>query len=220
MQSRQADVKSNPISVNQAVKFAWSAFKRRYGLFVAILLTTFGAWVALEVVVIAGKQLGIWLWVAAHLAFLVFFAEIEAGLLKAVLALYDGEEPTFADTFTHFALGLRLLVGQILYLLMVAVGLMLFIIPGVYLGVRYALFGFCLVTDEVNLRGSWQQSAILSSGTKMTLLAILVSLLAFNVLGAIFLGIGLFVTAPLSILVMTAVYRQLRRTEQVARIAR
>lgn len=203
-------VNRNPISIGQAVDFASSAFKKRFGLFTAILLTIFGAWVALEIVVIAGQQFGIVVWGVAHLAFLVFFAGIEVGLLHIGLALYAGGEPTFADTFRHLALGPKFLAGQTIYLLMVLVGLALLVVPGIYLGVRYALFGFSMVTSEADLTHSFRQSAILSTGTKTYLLAILVALLIFNVLGVSLLGLGLFVTVPLSVLMMTAVYQQLR----------
>ena len=80
-----------------------------------------------------------------HLAFLIFVAGIEVGFLQICLALYDGGEPTFADTFTPLALGPKCLAGQMLYLLMVVIGLLLLVVPGVYLSVRYALFGFCMV---------------------------------------------------------------------------
>jgi hypothetical protein len=204
-------VNRNPISISQAVIFAWPAFKKRYVLFATVLLTIFGAWAALEIVVIAGQRFGILLWAVAHLAFLIFFAGIEVGFLQICLALYDGRDPTFADAFMHIALGPKLLAGQMLYLLMVAVGLVLLVVPGVYLGVRYALFGFCMAAGDANLIRSFQQSAILTTGTETYLLAIFVALLVFNALGASLLGLGLFITVPLSVLTMTAVYRQLSR---------
>ena len=199
----------NPISVGQAVNFAWSIFKKRYGLFAAILLTVFGAWVALEIVVIAGQRFGIFLWAVAHLAFFIFVAGIQVGFLQICLDLYDGREPTFADTFGHLALGPRFLAGQVIYLLIVMIGLVLLVVPGIYLGALYALFVFCMVSGEADLRHNFQQSAILSAGTKTYLFAIFVALLVLNLLGACLLGLGLFVTVPLSVLIMTAVYRQL-----------
>jgi uncharacterized membrane protein len=202
-------VKRMSLSIRQAFNFAWPIFKKRFGLFTAVLLTIFGAWVALEIVVIAGQRFGILLWAAAHLAFLVFVAGLEVGFLQICLALGDGREPTFADTFTHLALGPKFLAGQILYLFMVVIGLLLLIVPGVYFSLRYALFGFCMAAGETTLVRSFQQSAILSAGTKIYLLWILVALLAFNSVGACLLGLGLFITVPLSVLMMTAVYRQL-----------
>jgi hypothetical protein len=202
-------VKDNPISVGQAFNFAWPIFKKRFGLFTAVLLTIFGAWVALEIVVIAVQRFGILLWALMHLAFLIFVAGVEVGFLRICLALYEGGEPTFADTFKHLAMGPKFLAGQMLYLLMVAIGLLLLVFPGVYLSVRYGLFGFFMAAGETNLMRTFQQSAILSVGTKAYLLWIFVALLVCNALGASLLGLGLFITVPLSVLMMTAIYRKL-----------
>lgn len=199
----------SPISIRQAFNFAWPIFKKRFALFTAVLLTIFGAWVALEIVVIAGQRFGILLWIVMHLAFLIFVAGLEVGLLQVCLALYDGEEPTFADSFAHLALGPKFLAGQTLYLLAALIGLLLLVVPGVYLGVRYALFGFCMAAGETNLVRSFQQSAILSTGEQGYLLRVLFVLFVLNVVGASLLGLGLFITVPLSLLMMTAVYRKL-----------
>lgn len=120
-----------------------------------------------------------------------------------------GESRYFGDTFSHLSLGPKFLVGQLLYLLMVLIGLPLLVVPGVYLGARYALFGFCMAAGETNLIRSFQQSAILSTGKKTYLLRIFLALLVLNVLGTCLLGLGLIITVPLSVLMMTAVYRQL-----------
>jgi hypothetical protein len=58
-------VKRIPISIRQAFNFAWPIFNKRFGLFTAVLLTVFGAWVALEIVVITGQRFGILLWAGA-----------------------------------------------------------------------------------------------------------------------------------------------------------
>jgi hypothetical protein len=55
----------------------------------------------------------------------------------------------------------------------------------------------------------FQQSAILAKSATFGLLRILVALLVLNLLGAGLLALGLFITVPLSVLVMTDTYRQL-----------
>ncbi|HEV7218860.1 MAG: hypothetical protein ACHP8A_18735 [Terriglobales bacterium] len=199
----------DPISICQAFNFAWPVFKKRFGFFTSVLLTIFGAWVVLEIIVILGQRFGILLWAMAHLAFVIFVAGVELGFLHACLTLYDQGQPTFADIFSYLALGPKFLAGQILYLLMVLVGLLLLVVPGAYLSVRYSLFGFCMADGETNLMGSFQQSSILTAGIRICLLWIFIALLVLNALGACLLGIGLFITVPLSVLMMTAVYRQL-----------
>jgi uncharacterized membrane protein len=194
------------------LEFASPVFKRNVGIFTGILLTMFGAWVALEIVVIAGQRFGIFLWVAAHLAFLIFVAGIELGFLKVCLTLYDGRQPTFSDSFAYLSQGPKFLVGQLLYVLMSALGLLLLVVPGVYFSVRYVFFGFCMIVDETSLVRSFRQSAIVSAGAGWQLLGILVALLIVNVIGASFLGLGLLASVPLSVLTMTAIYRQLRES--------
>ena len=208
------------ISIRPAVNFAWRTFKRRCGLFAAILVAVCVGWVALEVVVIAGQRVGIVLWVAAHLAFLIFFAGIQVGFLRICLALCDGGEPTFADTFAPLRTSLKFLAGQVAYLLMVVMGAALLIVPGVYLGVRYFLFAFYMAGDEPDLADGFEESATLTSGRMICLSSILVALFLLNAIGACLLGLGLFVTVPVSVLVMTAVYRQLSTGRQVKGIGR
>ena len=194
----------------QAIDFAWTAFKKHSLLLIAILLTIVVAWVALEVIVITGQRFGILWWTAVHLAFFFILAGIEIGFIQACFALYDGKEPTFADTFRHLSSGLHFLVGQTLYLLMTIIGLAFLILPGIYVGVRYAFSGFCQVEGEKSIGQSFQQSAGMSMGNSGYLLAIIGILLVFNLIGACLLGIGLLITIPLSTLTLTAIYKQLR----------
>lgn len=195
--------------MHHAFDFAWPAFKKRFGLFTAVLLTMLAAWVVLEIVVIAGQRFGILLWAVMHLAFLIFFAGVELGLIQICRALSEGKAPAFAETFACLPLGPKFLAAQILYFLMVVIGLLLLVVPGVYLGVRYALFGFCFANGETNPLRCFQQSAILSKGATTGLLWILAALFVLNLLGASLLALGLFITVPLSVLIMTDVYRQL-----------
>ena len=198
-----------PISIREAFDSALPILKKGFLLFTAVLLTCFGAWVVLEIIVIAGQRCGILLWITAHVAFLALFADLELGFLHICLAFFDERNPTFADTFKLLALGPKFLAGQILYLFMVAIGLLLLVVPGVYLSVRYGLFGFCMAASEKNLLRCFQQSAILTAGSRTRLFWIFVVLLFLNVLGAGLLGVGLFITVPLSALMVTAVFRQL-----------
>src|SRR5215467_393510 len=201
-----------PISVGQAVSFAKSTFKKECALFSAVLLIIFVAWIGLEGIVIAGQGLGILLWTAAHLAFLLFFASLEIGFLQICLGLYDGRKPKIANAFVPWSLGLEFLAGQVLYLIIVVIGTLLLIVPGVYLGVRYALFGLCLADSRAGLVHSFRKSAILSAGTWTKQFGILAALVLLNLLGASLVGVGLFVTIPVSVLVATAIYRQLSLT--------
>jgi hypothetical protein len=177
-----------------------------------------GAWGVLEVVVFTTQRLGIIAWAFAHIAFLLCFAGMEVGLLRVSLALQDGTNPSFADAFKHFKLGAGFLAGQLLYMAMVLAGLVPLIIPGVLIAARFALFGFQDAAGERGVLGSFKRSASLTRGVTGRLAAILVTLFAFNLLGAALLGVGLFITVPISVLMMASIDRQLSSTAPLASV--
>jgi hypothetical protein len=205
----------NQISIGEAVDFAWSAYLRRWRLFISVLLAMLGAWVVLEVVVFTTQRLGIIAWALAHIAFLLCFAGIEVGLLRISLALQFGRNPTLADAFNHFSLAPGFLAGQLLYLAMVLAGLVLLVVPGILLATRYALFGFQNAAGGSGVLRSFKQSADLTRGATGRLAATLVALFVFNLLGAALLGVGLFITVPISVLMMASIDRQLSATAPI-----
>ena len=209
MLAKPATLTHNSISTRDAFRFAWRALTQHFGLFAAILLTFVAAWIILEVVVIGGQRFGLVLWAVAHAAFVIFVAGLEAGFARLCLELYDGHAPTFTDAFARLALGPKFLAGQLIYLLLVVVGLVLLVVPGIYMAARLAWFSLRLVDGEANLIGSFRQSAALSKGAMGQLSLLMVALFLLNVLGAAVLGLGLVVTVSLSVLVMAAVYRRL-----------
>ena len=202
-------MKSGLISVHRAFDFAWPTFKDHWRIFLAILLSVLAAWIALEIVVITGQRLGLLLWIIAHLAFLIFFACTQIGFLRTCLALRDHREPRLADAFAPFSLGIRYLAALALYAFVVAVGLALLVIPGIFLGARYAFFGHSFADGEPSIGNAFRKAARLAAGTIPELAAILAVVLLFNLVGAAVLGVGLLITIPVSGLFLADIYRQL-----------
>ncbi len=205
----------NQISIGEAVDFAWSAYRRRWRLLTGVLVAMIGAWVVLEGIVVATQRLGILAWALAHIAFFLCFAGMEVGLLRISLALEDGRNPRLADAFNHFDLAPVFLAGQLLYLAMVLAGLVLLVVPGIFLAARFALFGFQIASGNVGVLRGFKQSADLTRGATGRLAATLVTLFVFNLLGAAVLGVGLFVTVPISVLMMASIDRQLSATAPI-----
>ncbi len=197
-------------SVRDAFDFAWGVFKEHYGLFMGIIMTFFASWVILEVIVIAGQRFGILLWAVAHLGFFILFAGLEVGFIRICLTLQYAKQASYSDVFRGLGLAVKFCAVQLVYILTVLVGLILFIIPGIYFGTRYFLYGFCFADGHPDLRQSFQQSALAGQGLTGFLFRFSLLLLLLNIAGASLLGIGLIVTLPLSVLMKAFVYRQLR----------
>jgi len=68
---------------------------------------------------------------------LIIYVLLEVGLLKIALSFRDGKVPEVEDLFRGYPHFLNYLAASILYGLMVAFGLILLIIPGIYLALKY-----------------------------------------------------------------------------------
>jgi hypothetical protein len=117
--------------------------------------------------------------------------------------------PRFGDFFSgFFYLGPLLLVSLVSSLL-IGIGIILLIIPGIYLAVGY-LFASCLVVDR--RLGFW--TALELSRRTVTPLwfgffAFLLLLLLINLAGALLLGIGLLASVPISFCALTVAFQDL-----------
>lgn len=201
---------SNLPSIRKAFDFAWITLKKQSGLFTAILLTFCASWVILEVIVVAGQRFGLLLWVIAHLSFLVIFAGMEIGFIRICLAMHAGEQIHYSDIFRELHLGFNFLFVQLVYFVMILAGFVLLIVPGAYLAAKYALYAFYFADGYSNVKQSFQQSAVTSQGSWPFLLWFSLLSLLLNFLGASLLGVGLIITIPLSLLMKTSIYCQLR----------
>jgi hypothetical protein len=168
----------------------------------------------LEVVVFTTQRLGILVWALEHIAFLLCFAGIEVGLLRISLALQYGRNPRLADTFNHFNLTRGFLAAQRLYLAMVLAGL----VSGRprYLA-RHALCPLRLqerrgrkpcATKLQAKRGPDARRYGSIGGDPSRSLRV-------QPAGAALLGFGLFVTVPISVLMMSSIDRQLSATAPI-----
>lgn len=199
----------NTNSIRHAFGFVWTTFKANIGLLTACILTFFASWVVLEVLVIAGQQLGFLWWLATHLSFFVVFAGLEVGFIRICLDLHDGKQVTYIDIFRELRQGANFLLVQLIYFVMVLVGFVLLLIPGIYLGTKFTFYAYSFADGNPSLKQSFQRSGILSQESMWFLFWFSIDLLLINIVGASVLGIGLIVTVPLTALMKVHVYRQL-----------
>ena len=92
------------------------------------------------------------------------------------------------------------------------VGLLLCIIPGIILSVRFQFFGWAIVDRELGPFEAMQESWELTRGSFWNLVLLWLVLAGINILGALALGVGLLITSPMSMVAVGFVYRRLEET--------
>lgn len=103
----------------------------------------------------------------------------------------------------------RFLGAHVLAGLAVLVGLLLLVVPGIIIGVGLTFVPYLIVDRGAGVVDSLKESWRLTKGNKLQLFFLLLALLGLNILGLLALIIGIFVTAPLSLLALTSAYRKL-----------
>jgi hypothetical protein len=209
------------ISLHAALRFAWTAYTQHFQLFAAMLVAILGGWVALEILAFSVSQMGIVgiiISVVAHLAFGVFFAGMSAGLLRMCLTIRRGEQPSLAEGFGSFADGPKLLVAQVAYTLAVTLGIALLVVPGLYVAARWLFYPFPLVSERMGVMDGFKRAADATDGAIVGAATLFGAILVLNLVGACVVGLGLLVTIPMSLLMLTDAWKQ--RTTAAATMAR
>ncbi|AKV00014.1 hypothetical protein AKJ09_06677 [Labilithrix luteola] len=200
-------------SVSEAFRFGWDTFKRHLGLSIAVVVAGIVPLMLLNGMASAAENSSRFLSVVLGLVAALVRVLWGFVLLRLGLALYDGRAvtgQTVRELLPDGPTFLTYLAVSILYSLLVAAGLILLVIPGIYLAVRY---GFCefFVADRrtASVGEAFRRSSDITRGERWRLFVLELALVVLNVLGAMFFGFGLLVTVPLSIFAMVMVYRRL-----------
>jgi uncharacterized membrane protein len=141
---------------------------------------------------------------------------IHMAIVNISLKIYNEEKADFRDIFTASRFFWRFLLADILYNLMVTIGLVLCIIPGIYFGIKYHFFGYIIIEQDMGVLDSLKKSWQITNGAwwDLFLLAILLWLIALA--GVILCGVGVLFAWP--IIFMAVVYAYKRIVDTAPRI--
>ena len=135
------------------------------------------------------------------------FASIS--IIAVALEVYAGRTLSIKHFHSKYHIVLEYLVATVLYGLMVIVGFILLVIPGVYLALKYQFYKFLIVDKEMQPIEALKESARMTKGHMWQLLWLFWLVLVINLLGLLALGVGLFLTVPTTLLAYTFVYKRL-----------
>ena len=194
-----------------------AAFERARALYrseaprvLLLLLGWAGLWVALEILVIgSGSPPGRPVWLGLHLGYFWGTAYCEAAILRVALAAVDGAPRPGGEAFLDHRVATWFLILKLALLPLVAAGLALLVVPGLYVAARLAPSFFVVVGRRKGPVEALRLGLQLTQGRSGPLLLLSLFLLGFNLLGAAFLGLGLLITVPFSALMCAHTFRAL-----------
>jgi uncharacterized membrane protein len=193
-------------------KIAWAACKAHWNVFVLSVFVLLGSWAILEVAVTLVSRWGVIPNLALHAIFLFFFSGLLVGIHGMALKAVRGSIPTLRTLTAMLDRGPSFLLALCVYLVATLCGLALLVLPGLYIAVRYALFGYVIASRPVSGLEALRQAARLSEGKRWRMLGLLLIGAALNLAGAALLGVGLVISFPVSLLAAASFFRSLQKT--------
>lgn len=202
---------SNEFPQRQAIYFGWETAKKNIKFFVVALLVVFAISFIFSSLdssfadeqVVPRFIVGIVSWVVSSIT--------SIGLIWISLNFVDKKESKYSDLFKHYDRTVNYMAASILYGLIVAFGLLLLVVPGIYFGLRLQFFSYFVVEQNVGpvqaLRMSWN----ITKNRVWKLLLFGLTMIGINILGFLLLLVGMFWTIPTTQLATAYLFRHLAK---------
>lgn len=198
------------LNISAAITYGWEKFKKMPGYFIGLVAIVF-----LISILPSFLQAGLgemkFAAMIAYFAGIVLQLIVSLGLIKVLLAIYNGAKPKYGMLFDEANKIGRYFVASILYGLIVVGGLILFIVPGIIWSIKYKFYPYFIVEKNAGIWESMLLSGKATDGNKWTLLGLGIVLGLINLGGALLLGLGLLVTVPVTMLAGVYAYKVLAK---------
>ena len=197
-------------SISGALKFGWEKTKSNFLFILGVTALSFIiSMLSGQIQEVLGEGapvVGMILFVLGYIVSSV----LTIGYYKIFLKLHDGQHADFKDLYQHYKLFWGYLVTSVIYGVAVVIGLILFVIPGIYLAIKY-MFALVILIDEetISATDALKKSSDITLGVKWSLFGFLLLLILINLIGIALLGIGLLVTIPISTFATVYIFRRL-----------
>ncbi|RIE15774.1 DUF975 family protein [Candidatus Cryosericum septentrionale] len=142
-------------------------------------------------------------------------AWIRMGIINGSVKAARGEDVTAGDFFLKWENVEWFILGTLLYGLIVSVGMVLLVVPGIIWALRYCMYGHYMVTQGAGPVEALQMSAAATDGHKGELFGLKLASMGVIILGTLCLGVGLVWAIPTVEIAWSAVFLRLSGQQMV-----
>lgn len=196
-------------SKREAIKFGWQKMWANFWFFVGVILFVVVVTSILQLLSGVFKETSTALFAIFYVANIVVSILFGIGLIKIAIDFSLNIKGKFKDLFSQYRLFLKYLVASILYFIIVTVGFILLIVPGIIWAIKFSFFPYFIVDRKMGAIEALKASGRVTKNTRWNLFLFCILLGLINLAGFIVLGIGLFFTIPITIIALAFVYHKL-----------
>jgi uncharacterized membrane protein len=196
------------VKVGDYFKAGWELFKKYPAGFVGYFLVTLVISLALNLVPVIGWLVGF-----------ALISPLNAGFFVVGAKLLKDQTPEFVDFFAGFKLFVPLALLGVVSSILITIGLILLIVPGIYLIVSY-LFALMFVVDRgLDFWPAMETSRRAVQPVWFKFFVLFLLLVLLNLAGLLLLVVGLMVSVPLTHCILTVAYAEIFGIESAYNIS-
>lgn len=196
-------------SKKKALEFGWETFKANAGFLIGVTIVAGIASLVPDIISGWFSEGAPFLSLLFTLLGVVVAVVVSIGITKIALKFLDNETPEFADLYQHYDLFLPVFLVSLLFGLIVGVGFILLIVPGIILALMFFMCDYLVIDQQIEPITALKTSAAMTKGHKLNLFLFTIIVGLLNVAGFLALAVGLLVTIPVTTLAIMYVYREL-----------
>jgi uncharacterized membrane protein len=196
-----------PFKVGDAISYGWNAYWKNVGPLLIITIVIVAIHLVFQLIGFATRNaflsflLGLIAWIVGLI--------LAMGLIRCSLAVVRGETPQVDMLFQTEGLG-SYIIASILFGIMLFVGLILCIIPGIIVAIVFMFYGFLIVENpSLGPTDALKRASELTKGRIGELFVFGLALFGINLIGALLCGIGLLFTYGITAVAVAYAYRTL-----------
>jgi uncharacterized membrane protein len=186
------------VNIQDYIKQGWEMFKEHIGEFVGFTLLIFAVSAVSSKFAFFGSFI-----------FSAVAAPLYAGFGIVAFKLISGKPFQFADFFNGFNYLLPLFLAGLAGGLLVGFGMVLLLIPGIYLAIGYMFSTFLIIDYRMEFWQAMETSRQIITKNWFAFFGLGFALFALNFLGALAFGVGLLVSIPVSACAVAIAYKEI-----------
>lgn len=198
----------NSFSISEVLSFGWETFKKNVSFFIILVVIIFGVQFVVSIFTASFDDSSLGKFVVYVLGAVVSLV-VSVGITKITLDFVDGKKGDFKDLYQQYPLLLNYIGASILGGLIVLVGFILFIVPGIYLSVKLCFTSYAVVDKKLGPVEALKASYNMTKGNWWNLALLGIVSVLIVIAGALALLVGLFVAIPVVMLAFAYAYRKL-----------
>jgi uncharacterized membrane protein len=204
-------------SIKEAIRYGWKTTISQPVIILYMLIAMFSTQVVESLFGLIFPDASESIYSVVQAVMTIFSIVLSIGMIRLVLNIYEKKQIKFENLYEDWKLIGWYLLAALFNVVAVIAGLVLLIIPGIYIAVRLCMWPYFMLEGEKNSFNALKKSWNLTDGLVLKFLGFFIIQILVLLAGIIAVLVGLLVAIPVINLSLVFVYKKL--TESAPKIA-